>query len=75
MECGNKRKWREAATRYLTEQAISKDSGADDVYQLKLLDQFLGDRGRAGRRTSFRLGALRTGNLGKHSTAGIALYD
>ena len=44
MECGNKRKWREAATRYLTEQAISKDSGADDVYGLTLLDQLLGDR-------------------------------
>jgi len=39
-----KRKWREAATRYLMEEAINKDSGADDVYRLKLLDQFLGDR-------------------------------
>ena len=39
-----KRKWREAATRYLMEEAINKDSGADDVYRLKLLDPFLGDR-------------------------------
>jgi len=38
-----KRKWREAATRYLMEEAINKDSGADDVYRLKLLDPFLGD--------------------------------
>ena len=38
-----KRKWREAATRYLMEEAINKDSGADDVYRLKLLDAFLGD--------------------------------
>ena len=33
-----KRKWREAATKYLLEEAIDKDSGADDVYRLKLLD-------------------------------------
>ena len=39
-----KRKWREAATRYLLEEAIDKDSGADDVYRLKLLDPFLGER-------------------------------
>ena len=39
-----KRKWREAATRYLMEEAINKDSGADDVYRLKLLDPFLGER-------------------------------
>lgn len=39
-----KRKWREAATRYLLEEAIDKDSGADDVNRLKLLDPFLGER-------------------------------
>ena len=41
----SKRKWREAATKYLLEEAIDKDSGADDVYRLKLLDPFLGERG------------------------------
>ena len=39
-----KRKWREAATKYLLEEAIDKDSGADDVYRLKLLDPFIGER-------------------------------
>jgi integrase len=39
-----KRKWREAATKYLLEEAIDKDSGADDVYRLKLLEPFLGER-------------------------------
>ena len=39
-----RRKWREAATRYLMEEAIDKDSGGDDVYRLKLLDPFIGDR-------------------------------
>jgi len=39
-----KRKWREAAIKYLLEEAIDKDSGADDVYRLKLLDPFLGER-------------------------------
>ena len=38
-----KRKLREAATRYLLEEASDKDSGADDVYRLKLLDPFLGE--------------------------------
>jgi hypothetical protein len=28
----------------LLEEAINKDSGADDVYRLKLLDPFLGER-------------------------------
>jgi len=41
----SKRKWREAATKYLLEEAIDKDSGPDDVYRLKLLDPFLGERG------------------------------
>jgi len=39
-----RRNWREAATRYLMEEAINKDSGADDVYRLKLLDPFIGER-------------------------------
>jgi hypothetical protein len=39
-----KRKWREAATRYLLEEAIDKDAGTDDIYRLKLLDPFLGER-------------------------------
>jgi len=39
-----KRKWREAATKYLLEEAIDKDSGGEDVYRLKLLDPFIGER-------------------------------
>src|SRR5579871_1366460 len=38
-----RRTWREAATKYLLEEAIHKGS-ADDAYRLKILDRFLGDR-------------------------------
>jgi integrase len=38
-----KRKWREAATKYLLEEAIYKDSGKDDAYRLKALDAFIGE--------------------------------
>lgn len=32
-----------ATVRHLMEEAINKDSGANDVYRLKLLDPFIGD--------------------------------
>ncbi len=44
MGCAPNAMWRDAATKYLIEEAIDKDSGADDVYRLKLFDPFLGER-------------------------------